>query len=254
MNDPVLFFESLSEAEREVLNYLLVWGNSFNSLYFTQSTIARGIGRSRGHVNRALYIFESCGLIASNYRHKTSNLYKISVWFQDIKVREKLAYLFKAFRWFPIALLATQFTNANPPLFSGSVTQEVKYLYNNINLIHPKKNIVDNMYRSGAKATESSFKSGREVLKSIFNKHLPPDDPWQREKSPSQNSIQPNISKPVAYQPSRRHETMSREDSIRQKARSDDRSEALQSRSGNGYVWSKTFAQEWVIAKDREGL
>lgn len=124
VSNPVEFFSKFTRAELEVLNYLLVWSNSYKSMYFTQSTIAQGIGYSRRHVNSALALFEAAGVIASNYRHKTSNLYKISSWFNDLNLRESLRSFFRAFVWFPIALLT--------PDITGSVTQERYHLsYNN---------------------------------------------------------------------------------------------------------------------------
>jgi len=147
------FFKGLTEAQRAVLNYLLVWSNSYRNMYFSQSTIARDLGYSRGFVNRTLYIFEQSGLIASNYRHKTSCLYKVSSWFDDLDIRESLRGLFKAFRWFPVALLLVR--------APGSVTQEKSYIYNNNQVNIPYKDNSDYIYRS----TGDAVKKVIEIMK-----------------------------------------------------------------------------------------
>lgn len=135
LDNPHAYLTTFTQAERAVLNYLLVWSNSYRDMYFKQSTIAAALGCTRGFVNRTLRKLECCGLIVTNYRHMTSKQYKVSSWFNDMKVRDILASLFRAFVWFPIALLTAT--------FPGSVTQVNSYIYNYNQLTLPYKDKSD---------------------------------------------------------------------------------------------------------------
>ena len=105
VRDPINYFNNnLTEAERVIFNDCLVWSEAFEDMYFTQSTIAERTGRSRGFVNRTIGLLTKIGVLAKNYRHKTSCQYKVSNWFRNEKVRSALNSLFMAFVLFPVPL------------------------------------------------------------------------------------------------------------------------------------------------------
>lgn len=105
--------------------------------------------------------------------------------------------------------------------------------------------------RRDPKARQKYTHSGKESM--YKNKYLPPDDPWSQERvAPSAKASYSNET--PSSTPKRRdmiatpYPVISREDSLRQKAASDDRAELSQLQRGK--TWRKTFAQDWVYRKD----
>ena len=89
----------------KIMECMLSADNAFEQIYCTQSYIARKSGCTRETANRVLLELESEGIIASNYRHKRSSLYKVSEYFRDLNVRKLLKDLIPCLYWLPLAML-----------------------------------------------------------------------------------------------------------------------------------------------------
>jgi hypothetical protein len=88
-----------SKTKKAILNYLLDTHYIFKGvLYFRQDTIAAAIGCERETVNRLLLELEQENFIVSNYRHKTSCLYKISRTLYDPFIQSRLGHIFSILR------------------------------------------------------------------------------------------------------------------------------------------------------------
>lgn len=88
-----------SKTKKSILNYLLNTHYIFKgSLYFRQDTIADAVGCERETVNRLLLELEEENFIVSNYRHKTSCLYKISRTLYDPFIQSRLGHIFSVLR------------------------------------------------------------------------------------------------------------------------------------------------------------
>lgn len=124
--DPVSWAKSLTPRQRILLNHLFKFSSANRRIYIRQDTLAyRAKYKSREQANRFLGKLIKDGVIASNYRHKTSCIYKVSDFFKDPKIRELLLAYFTCFFVFPGGLL-----NGFQTKFKGVVTQTkpVKYL------------------------------------------------------------------------------------------------------------------------------
>lgn len=174
LQNPKSFFNSLTEAERAVLNYLLVWSNSYRDMYFAQSTIGDKLGYSRATVNRALGRLQALGLIAANYRsyqkkrffRYKSSQYKVSTWFNNLDLRESLKGMFEAFWWFPIAVLSI----THNTLPERNVTQRSNniYIYNQSTVC--KRGLPAGIHPTRVERMESW---------KMQDDHLPPGDPFR---------------------------------------------------------------------------
>lgn len=84
-----------SKTKKAILNYFLNTHYVFKgSLYFRQDTIAEAIGCERETVNRLLLELEEEKFLISNYRHKTSCLYKISRTLYDPFIQSRIGHIF----------------------------------------------------------------------------------------------------------------------------------------------------------------
>lgn len=94
--------ENLSHGEKVILNHYLALANTFQDIYFSQSTIAKKTGYSREYVNRKLKKLRTHGLLDYNYNHMNTCDYKISSWFSIREIREKLKDLFSSLHYLPL--------------------------------------------------------------------------------------------------------------------------------------------------------
>lgn len=100
-SDLELFFSSLTDIQRRVLDYLF-WADAHHlKVWVSQTRIATHVGITREHVNRILYHFEALGIIRSAYRHLKTSLYTVSNFFCDPKIRTRLCHLFAALSFMP---------------------------------------------------------------------------------------------------------------------------------------------------------
>lgn len=152
-SDPIKYLlDNYTEDKLAVLNDFLVWNESYEDMYSAQSTIAQRLGKSRGFVNKTIGLFVDLGLLASNYRHKTSCQYKVSNWLKDVKVRAALSSILSAFVLFPVPIRSeTKLEPINWALlktvqmarWNGTITQQKDIFKYNNQVIIPYKETSD---------------------------------------------------------------------------------------------------------------
>ena len=109
LDDPEKFIrENLNRSEIAILGHMLAMANCLKDLYPTQAYVANKVGISRVHANKSFRTLREFKFVDYNYRHLTSCEYKISSYFDDPKVREKLKTIFKALWYLPLSLLMAQ--------------------------------------------------------------------------------------------------------------------------------------------------
>lgn len=133
IKSPDIYFGSLTARQLKVLDYLLYWANRNRDIYVRQDTIARFVGyKSREQVNRILKMLCEAGIVSKQYRHKTSCLYKVSSFFNDIHIRSQLKKFLIQLSFIPILLLmgdVTQCSRINLLISNRSIDKT----FNNIN-------------------------------------------------------------------------------------------------------------------------
>jgi hypothetical protein len=113
-SDPVSYFRNIPEGHRKLLNALLYWCNKQKEIYIRQDTLARFAGYAcRETANRIVAQFVEMGLISTKYRYKTSSLYRVSSFFNDLQVRSKLKRFLSQLGYLPMWLLAVDVTQYN---------------------------------------------------------------------------------------------------------------------------------------------
>lgn len=284
--NPVQYLkDNLTKSDFKVLNFVFTWENTHRVLYFAYDTIAESLGMCKRTVIRSMNKLRRLGLLGTNYRHMKSCEFRISKWFRDVKIRSALSGLFNAFVIFPVMLFSKNVTqidsfylyniNNNISLTSDSVRASADMSIKvpratlppseKVVIVTRRENFIakfKKMMFPAALATalcslrmtgvrRKDIKTGRESM--YKNKYLPPDDPWAQERVAPTSKAQPTFDGQSST-PKRReivatpYPVISREDSLRQKAASDDRAELSQSQRGK--PWRKTFAQDWVYRKD----
>jgi biotin operon repressor len=108
--DLINWVKSLPVVKRKVLNILFHLDNRFSELFPSQKEIAKSIGCSRKHVNTTMAEFEQDGIILMQYRHMTSDIYKVSSFFKNQQIRELLKRYFSAFMYFSLSCLQVEVT------------------------------------------------------------------------------------------------------------------------------------------------
>ena len=115
--DPVKEIGLMTAAQRKLLNCLMYWSNQGKEIHIRQDTLAEFAGyKCREQANRFIKQLCELGIIAKLYRHKTSCLYKISSFFNDLGVRSKLKRYLSQLGHLPIWLLqvdVTQYISTN---------------------------------------------------------------------------------------------------------------------------------------------
>lgn len=109
-NDPVSAFSSMSKNQRRILDCLLYWNNQGTAIHIRQDTIAKFVGVTREYVNKVLGWFIELGIITTKYRHMTSCLYKVSSYFNDIKIRTYLRKYLPQLAFLSISMFNLEFT------------------------------------------------------------------------------------------------------------------------------------------------
>lgn len=128
------YFNKLPRRQRDLLDNIFFPANRHKEVFPTQSTLGKKSKLSRSYTNKILLKFEKQGIIARNYRHMTSNLYKVAEIFNELNVREKLRQLFPAFKYLPLVLcLARGYT-----IKTINDTQTNISLASNIYITNPK--------------------------------------------------------------------------------------------------------------------
>lgn len=122
---PVQFFESLTIPQLKVLDYLLYWHSTDQTIYMRQDTIAKFCGITREYANKILLFFMKHGIIDSNYRHMKTCLYRVSEFFNDFQIRNKLRGILRSLRFFPKALLQGEFTQYLSNIYKNSNSYHV---------------------------------------------------------------------------------------------------------------------------------
>lgn len=104
--------KNLNSGEKVILNHYLALSNTFENIFFAQSTIAKKTGYTREYVNKSLKKLRTLGLLDYNYKHMNTCDYKISSWFLNKEIRDKLRVLFSSLKYLPLIwIIATQATN-----------------------------------------------------------------------------------------------------------------------------------------------
>ncbi len=121
LDNPLGYLENnLSKGEKVILNHYLGLSNQFDNIYYAQSTIAKKTGYTREYTNKKLKRLRELGLIDYNYKHMKTCDYKISSWFLNPEIREKLKSLFSSLRYLPLIWILA--SNAiNQTLFTQSI-------------------------------------------------------------------------------------------------------------------------------------
>lgn len=160
VNNPVLYFSQFHATKRKLLNSLLSLRNKYNYLCPTIDTLAHSIDKTPITVHRLINELIEDGLIAKNYRHMTSNEYKVSSWFLHQNNRYIVAPLLKACRvlLFTSALLLSQI--AASAIKSTNVIQAKA---NNIYI----KSLFRNERVNNARVTLNTAKSFATILEEI---------------------------------------------------------------------------------------
>ena len=124
LDNPVIYLnENLTKAEKAVLNHYLALSNTFQDIYFAQSTIGKKTGYSRKSINKILKRLRELGLLDYNYKHMNTCDYKVSSWFNNKEIRDKLKVLFSSLHYLPLIwIIASQASTQH--LFS-----QYKYIY-----------------------------------------------------------------------------------------------------------------------------
>lgn len=108
--DLINWAQSLPVVKRKILNILFHLDNRYPELFPSQKEIAKSIGCSRKHVNTTMAEFEDDGIVLMQYRHMTSDLYRVSSFFKNQKIREILKPYFNAFMFFSLSCLQGEVT------------------------------------------------------------------------------------------------------------------------------------------------
>ena len=104
--------QGFTKTKKQLLNEILNAHFAFRGvMYFRQDTLANRIGCSRGTVSRLLSELEHDGFVISNYRHKTSCLYKISRTLYDPFIQSRLGHIFSILRYLSELFQAARFRN-----------------------------------------------------------------------------------------------------------------------------------------------
>jgi len=126
----------LTASERVLLNIMIECDNRYPVIYVSQETLADYVGISRQHVNKSLHALEAKGLIAINYRHMNSCIYKISSVFHLKEIRDRLKnYLPSLNSLYITMLVPLMFSVCNYSRFKHRKTtqlyKEQNVIYNN---------------------------------------------------------------------------------------------------------------------------
>lgn len=103
--NPEEYFSQCRDPERRLLNYLLFLHSTCGVVYPTVSKIAREAGITREHAHRLLRKMKEDGILATNYRHMRSSLYRTSSFFSGEDIRKRLQPYFSALKIIPLVFL-----------------------------------------------------------------------------------------------------------------------------------------------------
>lgn len=102
---PLVYFESLSVLQRQLLNKFIFFTKGCRSIYPSQITLAKNLNCSRKHINKMIKKFVSAGVIAKKQRWNNSCLYKVNSFFSLPDIKQKLSKLLPALMALPLGLL-----------------------------------------------------------------------------------------------------------------------------------------------------
>lgn len=94
--NPELFFSKFSASEIALLDAFIDLNNKFHNIFISQGRLADMAGIRRQRVNEKIGLLERSGLLSRYYRHLTTCQYRLSPYFEDPIIRERLKYIFKS--------------------------------------------------------------------------------------------------------------------------------------------------------------
>jgi DNA-binding Lrp family transcriptional regulator len=105
----ISLFQEKSQKELRIIHALRCLENVFDTVYASQSWIARKAGVARESVSRCVTRLEEQGVLVTVYRPNKTCLYKFAEIFQLIEVRNALVRFVRAFNYTKIKLLFQAF-------------------------------------------------------------------------------------------------------------------------------------------------
>jgi hypothetical protein len=124
--NPVAYFSQCTIKQLKLFNSMLKFDTKNMPIYMRQDTMGKRVGFTREHVNRFLGQLIQDGIIASNYRHKTSCIYKVSSFFSNPIIRAQLRSLLYSLAALPLSLICSSQWDVNTNV---TQTKSSTYLY-----------------------------------------------------------------------------------------------------------------------------
>jgi uncharacterized membrane protein len=105
LDNPRKAIAELNQNDLKVLNHLLFKSNRYQDLYMRQSYIAGLLGLCRKTISRIISKLCAMGFIGKVYRANKTCLYRVSSWFSDFNVRNRLKDILWSLTFMSVNLL-----------------------------------------------------------------------------------------------------------------------------------------------------
>lgn len=107
-DSPEKFFSHMPGKQLALLNALISWCMRYDTVYVSQSTLAKQVGVCREYCNEVIQKFESMGIVRRISRPWRSCIYVLSSYFAHPGVRSRLGFVLTSLRSFALVALFCQ--------------------------------------------------------------------------------------------------------------------------------------------------